>query len=176
MPITQKPPLGKNPLPNQPSEPEVLSHNLPKIPDKIESIADAYESAFELARADDTLGWSKLVRQIRQDIFKSLVQWRQEELDKQRAENIEQLHQKMDKAVNFVAPLISVALVGVESRNEHFKNQESLLDDLLNIQSMEGWNRAGYVRWIEIPYALGYVYHSLHGSLCLQYEPVRSCL
>ena len=168
VPIIRKPRLGKNPLPNQPSEPEDLSHNLPEIPDKIESVDDAYESAFELARAEDILGWSKLVRRIRQDIFKSLVQWRQEELDGQRAENIEQLHQKMDKAVNFVAPLISMALVGVESRNEHFKNQESLLDDLLNIQSMEGWNRTGHVPWIEIPYALGYVYQSLHGSLCLQ--------
>ena len=168
VPIIRKPRLGKNPLPNQPSEPEVLNHNLPKIPDKIESIADAYESAFELARADDTLGWSRLVRQIRPNTFKSIVQWRQEELDKQRPETIEQRHEAMDKAVNFVAPLISVALVGVESRNEHLNNQVSLIDDLLNIQSMEGWNRAGYVPWIEIPYALGYVYHSLHGSLCLQ--------
>ena len=168
VPITQKPPLGKNPLPNQPSEPEALSHNLPEIPDKIESVDDAYESAFELARADDILGWSRLVRRIRPNTFKSIVQWRQEELDKQRPETIEQLHEAMDKAVNFVAPLISVALVGVESRNEHFKNQESLLDDLLNIQSMEGWNRAGLDVWFEIPYALGYVYHSLHGSLCLR--------
>ena len=40
----------------------------------------------------------------------------------------------MDKAVNFVAPLISVALVGVESRSENFNNQASLLDYLLNIQ------------------------------------------
>ena len=81
---------------------------------------------------------------------------------------IEQLHEAMDKAVNFVAPLISVALVGVESRNEHLNNQVSLIDDLLNIQSMEGWNRAGLDIWFEIPYALGYVYHSLHGSFCLQ--------
>ena len=164
VPITQKPPLGINPLPNQPQKPEVLSHNLPEIPDKIESVADAYESAFELARADDTLGWSRLVRRIRPNAFKSIVKWQQEELNGQRAETIEQLHQKMDKAVNFVAPLISVALVGVESRNEQFNNQKSLLDDLLNIQSMEGWKHAGYVPWIEIPYALGYVYHSLHGS------------
>lgn len=168
VPIIPKPPLGENPLFNQSAEPDLLSHNLPEIPSKIESVSDAYESAFELARADDTLGWSRLVRQIRPNAFKSIVQWRQEELDKQRPETIEQLHEAIDKAVNFVAPLISVALVGVDSRNEKFNNQKSLLDDLLSIQSMEGWNRAGYVSWIEIPYALGYVYHSLHGSLCLQ--------
>lgn len=173
VPIIRKPQLGKNPLPNQPSEPEVLSHNLPEIPDKIESVAVAYESAFEFARADDILGWSRLVKRIRQDIFESLVLWRKNELDKQRSENTEQRQQVMDKVVNFVAPLISVALVGVESRNEQFNNQKSLLDDLLNIQSMEGWKPAGYVPWIEIPYALGYVYHSLHGGLCLQTEQLN---
>ena len=168
VPITQKPTLGKNPLLSQPRESEVLSHNLPEIPEKIESVSDAYESAFELARADDILGWSRLVRRIRPHALKSIVQWRQEELDGQKPESTEQRHQAIDNALDFVAPLISVALVGVESRNEQFNDQKSLLDDLLSIQSIEGWNRAGYVSWIEIPYALGYVYHSLHGSLCLQ--------
>lgn len=168
VPIIQKPPLGKNKLSNQPLKSKVLSHNFPEIPEKIESVAEAYESAFEFARADDILGWSRFVKRIYPNVFKSIVLWRQEELDKQRPENMKQLHEAMDKAVNFVAPLISVALVGVESRNEQFNNQKSVLDDLLNIQSIEGWNRAGYVPWINIPYALGYVYHSLHGSLCLQ--------
>lgn len=168
VPIVQKPPLGKNPLSNQVSAPESSGPNLPDIPEKVESISQVYESAFELARIGDTLGWSRLVRRVRSNIFKLLVLWRQEELDGKRAENIEQMHQVMDKTVNIVAPLISVALVGVESRNEYFNNQESLLDALLNVQSMKGWNRAGYKSWIEIPYALGYVYHSLHGSRCLQ--------
>ena len=176
VPIIPRPPLGENPLLNQPSEPEDLSHNLLEIPDRIESVADAYESAFELARADDILGWSRLVKRIHPNVFKPLVQWRQEELDGQRAESVDQMHQVMDKAVDIVAPLISVALVGVESRNENFNNQASLLDDLLNIQSMEGWNRAGYVPWIEIPYALGYVYHSLHGSRCLQTNQLNLAL
>ena len=167
VPITQKPPLGKNPLSNQPSEPEVLSRNLPEIPEKIESVPDVYESAFELARADDIMGWSRLVEQTRQDIFKSLVLWRQKELDRQRAENTEQKHQVMDKVVDIVAPLISVALAGIESHNKHFNDQRSLLDDFLNIQSLEGWDRTGYTPWLEIPYALGNVYHNLHGSLCL---------
>ncbi len=168
VPIIRKPLLGKNLLSNQPSKPEVLSHNLSEIPEKIESVEHAYESAFELARANDTLGWSRLIKRIRPDVFKSLVLWRQEELDQQQPKSIEQMHQVMDKAVDIVAPLISIALVGVESRNEYFNNQEPLLDTLLNVQSMDGWNRAGYKSWIEIPYALGYVYHSLHGSLCLR--------
>ena len=168
VPIIPKPELGENPFSKQPSELEVSSHNLPDIPEKIESVTQAYEAAFELVRASDTLGWSRLIRQIRANVFKSIVQWRQEELDKQCPESIEQRHQAMDKAIDLVAPLISVTLVGVESRNEYFNNQEFLLDALLSVQNMEEWNRAGYVPWIEIPYALGYVYHSLHGSLCLR--------
>ena len=165
IPIIPKPPLGENPLTKQTSEFEASDHNLPEIPEKIESVADVYESAFELAEADNIMGWSRFVRRIRSNAFKSLVKWQQEELDGQRTENIEQKHQVMDKAVNFVAPLISVALVRVESRNEQFNDQKSLLDDLLNIRNMEEWNHAGYVPWIEILYALGYVYHSLHGNL-----------
>lgn len=167
VPIIRKPSLGKNPLSNHSSQPEISSHNLPEIPEKVKSVTHAYKSAFELVRADDTVGWSRLVRRVRPNAFKLLVTWRQEELDSQRPENTEQLLQLMDKAVDIVAPLISVALVGVESRNQHFNNQKSLFDDLLNIRNRDGWNRSGYTPWIDIPDALGYVYHSLHGSLCI---------
>ena len=168
VPIIPKPPLGENPLAKHVSELKVSSHNLPKIPLKIESAVHAYESAFELARADDTLGWSRLVRQTHSQMVKSLMPWRQEKLDEEQPRTIEQKHQVMDTAINIAAPLISIALVGVESRNENFNNQKYLLGDLLNIQSMKGWNHAGYRSWIEIPYAMGYIYHSLHGSICLQ--------
>ena len=59
-----------------------------------------------------------------------------------------------------------VALAGVESGREEFKEQKSLLDDLLNIT---GWNRSEYENgiWIDIPNVLGYVYHGLHGSISL---------
>lgn len=170
VPIIQKPRLGRNPLSNHPSKPEASGQDLPEIPDKIESVFDAYESAFELARADDTLGWSRLVERIRPNVFTSLVEWRQKELDSQKPESHEQLVAAVDKAVDIVSPLISVALVGVKSCNERFNNQKSLLDDLLDVRIREGWNRAGYTAWIDIPDALGYIYHSLHGSLSLNTE------
>ncbi len=165
--IIPKPRLGRNPLSNLSPKPEVSSHNLPDIPEKVESVVDAYESAFELARADDTLGWSRLVERIRPDVFRSLVEWRQKELDSQKPESHEQLVAAIDKAVDIVSPLIAVALVGVKSCKERFNNQKSLLDDLLDIRNREGWNSAGYEAWIDIPDALGYIYHSLHGSLGL---------
>ena len=71
------------------------------------------------------------------------------------------------------SPLIAVALAGVESGRDQFKDQKSLLDDLLNIAE---WNRSGYVVWIDIPYALGYVYHSLHGALSLSTKQLNLAL
>ncbi|RKU23704.1 hypothetical protein C6503_02610 [Candidatus Poribacteria bacterium] len=73
----------------------------------------------------------------------------------------------VDKAINIVSPLISMALVGVKSCNEKFNNQKILLDDLRDIRDREEWNRAGYTAWVGIPDVLGYVYQSLHGSLGL---------
>ena len=167
VPVIQKPPLGKNPFAQLPSRQEAPSieesgAQLPEIPERVESAADAYAAAVKIVRAGDVFGWRQLVKQIKPSVFKSLVQWRQNELDGQRLESKEQLVQIADKAVDIISPLISVALAGVESGREQFRDQKSILDDLLNIA---GWNRTG--GWGDIPRVLGYVYHSLHGSLSL---------
>ena len=146
---------------------------LPDIPNRVESASNAYSVAFEIARAGDVLGWRQLLKRIQPRAFKSLVQWRKNELDGQRPESREQLKQIVDKAVEIISPLISVALVGVESGREQFRDQKSLLDDLLNIV---GWNPAGYTTWISIPNALGYVYHSLHGGLSLNTNQIDLAL
>ena len=167
VPVAEKPPLGKSPFAKLPSGQEAspsekTDTQLPEIPDQVESAADAYAAAIKLARAGDVLGWRQLVKGIKPSVFRSLVQWRQNELDGQRPESKEQLVRIVDEAVEIISPLISVALVGVESGREQFRDQKSTLDDLLNIA---GWNRTG--GWVGIPRVLGYVYHSLHGGLSL---------
>jgi hypothetical protein len=137
---------------------------LPEIPEKVESASHAYSVAFELARAGDVLGWRQLIKRIKPGIFDALVQWRENELDGQRTTNNEELVKVVNKAVEIISPLISVALVWGEAGREQFSDQESTLNDLQNIP---GWNRAGSEFWVDIPYALGYVYHSVHGSLSL---------
>ena len=159
-PLHPKPPLGKNPFAKQFSVLETSRHHLPIIPEKIESVTHAYESAFELARADDTLGWRKLFAQTRQDISASLEEWRME-LEQQSLESQEHLFEVVDKTVDIVSPLISVALAGVESGKKVFNNQQKSVLDILDVQNMKGWKLP------EIPYALGYIYHSLHGGLSL---------
>ena len=162
----RKPPLGKNPYVNQSyTQVNPSHHQFPETPEQIRFASQAYESAFQLARADDTLGWGRLVRQIRPNVFDSLVEWRQRELGGNWPESAEQRRETVDKAVDIISPLISVALVGIESQSEQFNDQKSLLDDLLKIRSRKGWNHSGYEKWIDIPNTLGYVYHSLHGSL-----------
>ena len=175
-PRLQKPRLGKNPYVSQLLVQADPSHQLPNIPGQIESASQAYESAFQLATIDDILGWRRLVRRIRPNVFDSLVEWRQRKLNNSLSENTEQRRETMDEAVDVISPLISVALVGVESRSEQFNDQKSLLDDLLNIRSRDGWNRSDYGRWIDIPDSLVYVYHSLHGSLSIYTDQLMLAL
>ena len=137
---------------------------LSEIPYQVESAYHAYSVAFDIARAGDVLGWRQFIKRIKPGIFKSLVQWRQNELDGRPPERHEQLVPVVNKAVEIISPLISVALVGVESGREEFRDQKFTLYNLLDIP---GWRSVGNEVWVNIPDALGYVYHSLHGSLCL---------
>ena len=159
VPVVQKPPLGKSPFPS-----EGLDMQLAEIPEQVESASDAYATTVKIARAGDVLGWRQLVKQIKPNVFKSLVQWQQNELEEQKPKSKEQLVQVMDKAVEIVSPLMAVALACVESGREQFRVQKSLLDDLLNVV---GWNPSGDTTWVNLPNALAYVYHSLHGGLSL---------
>lgn len=159
MPLIEKPPLGEHPFPSVESDAQ-----LTEIPEEVKSPSVVYTTASKLVRAGDILGWRQLIKQIRPNVFKDLVQWRQDKLDGQQPENKEQLIQTVDKAVDIISPLMCMALVGVESGREQFRDQKSLLDDLLNIA---GWNPTGYPTWVNIPYTLGYVYHSLHGGVSL---------
>ena len=166
-PIVKKPPLGKSPFATLPSGREIVSSDgttvqLPEIPQRIHSATEAYSAAFDLARAGDVLGWRKLLTRIKPRVFSSLVEWRENELTGQKPESKKQLTKVVDKAIEIISPLIAVALVGVESGRERFRDQKSLINDILNIA---GWNPAGYTVWANIPNALGYVYHSLHGGL-----------
>ena len=168
IPIVQRPPLGRNPFPSV-----ELDTQLADIPEEVKSASEAYKTATKLARAGDTLGWRELIKKIRPNAFKTLVQWRQDELDGRKPGSKEQLVQVVDRAVDTISPLMVVALAGVESGREEFKNQKSFLDDLQNIV---GWYPAGYEVWIRLPNALGYVYHSLHGGICLSTNQIDLAL
>ena len=183
MPIIEKPPLGKNAF--SPIESDI---QLTEIPEEVKSASAAYTTASKLGRAGDTLGWRELIKRIRPKVFKDLIQWRQDELDGQGSNN-EEPFEVADKAVEIISPLMVVALAGVESGREEFRNQKSLFNDLQNLAE---FNLTGV--WDNIPHTLAYVYHSLHGSISLntnqlnlamglvrvkipdRYSPKRSCV
>ena len=168
VPFVENSPLGKKSFAQLPSEQEVspsdaLDTQQPEIPQQVESASDVYSAAIQLARTEDVLGWRQLVKRTKPKVFKSLIQRRREGLAGKPPKGKEQF-QAVDEAVNIISPLISVALVGVESKMEQFRDQKSTLYDLLHIV---GWKSAGPAVWVEIALALGYVYHSLHGGLSL---------
>lgn len=167
-PKNPKPRLGENPYAEQPAAPEASSSQLPEIPEKVESTSKTYEIAGAIIEANNSFRWRQLVKRLRPHAFQSLVQWRQKELDLQPPGSIANRFQALNKAVDIVAPLISVSLAGVESGNAQFNDQKSLLSNLLTIRGWQGDNtQPWHQTWVQIPYALGYVYHSLHGGLCL---------
>lgn len=171
-PLHPKPPLGKNPLSNQVSTLEAASPNLPEIPENVESAIHAYEFAFKLARADDTLGWSRLVKRIRQNISNCFREWKPE-FEKQERDSTEEILETVDKAVDIVSPLISVALAGVESQKKDFNDQKSVLHDLFTIVE---WKDSRYITWMDMPNVLRYVYHSLHGVFSLSTNQLNLAL
>ena len=75
VPKVQKPPVGKIPFARLPSGEEAppftrLEFQTPEIPDQVETVAQAYSTAIDLARAADVLGWRQLLKRIRPGIFK----------------------------------------------------------------------------------------------------------
>lgn len=169
-PKNPKPRLGENPYAEQPSVLEASSSQLPEIPEKVESASasETYERAGAIIEDNNSFLWRQLVKRLRPHAFQSLVQWRQEELDLQPPGSIANRFQALNKAVDIVAPLISVSLAGVESGNAQFNDQKSLLNALLKIPRWKRDDNPDWSQtWEQIPYALGYVYHSLHGGLCL---------
>ncbi len=167
-PVVENLPLGENSFAQLPSGQEAspseeTDTQLLEIPEQVESASKAYSAAVEIVRIGAEYDWRQLIKEIEPRVFDSLVQRRQEGMAGEPPKDKERF-QTADEAIDIISPLISVALAGVESGREQFRNQKSILEDLLNIA---GESEAGSTFWIKIPRALGYVYHSLHGGLSL---------
>ena len=133
--------------------------------------AEVYSEAIEIASDQNIVKWRQLFKRVRSTVSTSLVQWGRNELLSEREPRDGE--QFVDEAVDIVSPLISAALAGVESRQEHFKNQKSVLNNLLSV-SDSGLDRS--LTWERIRYTLGYVYHSLHGAISLNTEQIDLAL
>ncbi|MBI4323291.1 MAG: hypothetical protein HY596_03340 [Candidatus Omnitrophica bacterium] len=70
----------------------------------------------------------------------------------------------MDKAAEIAAPILGVALVGVESGREQFRDQRALLDIVLNVGR---WPRGGLTQLVELPGSLVYICQAILGAMSL---------
>lgn len=163
-PLHPKPPLGKNPFVEQLSAPEASSSHDPNVPEKVESVSGTYKISETLIAEENAFKWRQFVKQIHQDVSNSLEEWGPE-LDQQKLDSTEKILEAVDKTVHIVSPLISVTLAGVESGEEDFNDQKSVLHDLFSIVE---WKNSTHVPWIDMPDVLRYVYHALHGGLSLK--------
>ena len=144
------------------SSSEVLDLQPIDIPENGESATDVYSEAIEYASEGNLIKWRQLFKRVRAKASKSLIQWGRNELLSQRQQSDEE--EFVNRAVDLVSPLVSVALAGVESGSEQFKEQKSVFDNLLSISDP---NLDSHLDWRRIRNFLGYVYHSLHGALSL---------
>src|SRR5439155_25972840 len=79
----------------------------------------------------------------------------------------------VDNAVQLYAPLMAVALAGITSGRDKFRDQRSVIDDLAN---PSGWGRGGLDVIVEIPAALVFVVQSLCGAACLDTDQLDQAI
>lgn len=132
------------------------------VPAQVECTNQVYSKAIDLVSANSFLGWRQLSKQVWPNARESLVQLGQNELLPE--PRLEHKQDFVDKAVESISPLISLALAGVESGTEQLKDQKTVFLDLLSVSDSD---LNPFLTWERLRHTLGYVYHSLHGALCL---------
>lgn len=172
VPIIPKPELGENPFSKQSPALETSSQRLREIPEQVESAVNAYKEAEAFIAVDNRFGWQQLVKRIRRDVSNSLEEWRPE-FEQQGLDSTEKILEVVDKAVGIVSPLISVPLAAVESGEENFSDQKSVLRDLFTIVE---WKNSTYTAWRDMPNVLRYVYQGLHGAISLRTDQLNLAL
>lgn len=165
-PVARKPALGPNPF-----AAAKVSEKLDDINEQLleteqnetPSIENIYANALVIARHGDLVNWRKLIQSTRPRVSEALVAWRS---------NVEPVFPtKWDEFlplakddVQTYAPLIAIALAGVESGQPKFTNQRAILDDILYPKN---WIRDGHTVIVDFPTTLAFVYQGLHGATCM---------
>lgn len=171
-PAIKKPPLGKKPskffdTDNNPSSAEDSKphSSLGEYSASETGLPPAtyYDDALNILRAEDITQWRKLVYKAKTEISSSIIEWRSKHEAAFPQEWKDILPIAISGAATY-APLISIALAGVESGQPKFNNQRAILDDILYPRN---WSRAGITILADFPITLAFIYQGLHGATCL---------
>jgi hypothetical protein len=130
----------------------------------LDSPLDFHANAAAIIRRGDYLEWQRFVRTTRRECLGKLVEFR-EAHEKARIANDDEMREMVLEAVSVYAPLVAIALAGVESGTERFRNQTAVLSDILN---PSGWVRSGRTILVDLPKALAFIYQALNGAMCVQ--------
>lgn len=177
-PVLPKPKLGKNPFEAEIQRMTELGAStefrldLVFPPEAPQDAGVAYKTALQLARKIDTLGWRKLTQRISSLYPSGLIEW-QNTRRKNLPSQVEDLPQMVLEGISFCAPMMALALAGVESQQPQFSNQIGLIDEFLHPPA---WERSGNTILTQFPSSIVFVYQALLGGLALQTQQPKIAL
>lgn len=166
-PLSDKPPLGKNPFVKVSSILEVgkeeVSEERLKLVRDFDDVQQIFSIAQDAAQRGDLLRWRNLVRETRNYTTESLLNWRIS-IEEGGGSSSENQNDRIENGLSIHGPLIGIALAGLASGNHKFANQFSLLEDIL---FPNNWNWSGSVAHANLPFGGGFIYQALHGAMSL---------
>lgn len=162
-----KPTLGKNPFADERAQAQPASSfrlELSVATEVPNDAREAYFRALDIARDNDRIAWRKLLVKASSTISPRLLDWKKKLGDKLPSK-IEDLPQWALPGVTTISPTIAIALAGVESQAEYFRNQIGLLEEFLQPPN---WELSGVSVITQFPEMVAFVYQALIGSVAMQ--------
>lgn len=160
-PPPSKPSLGKTALP-------------PVAPLLVEPIAitaasildpkEAYVQALQLARSGDMVSWRRVISAHRLAASKALLVWR-EKVNQSPPRKKAELPAMLSDAIAAYQPLFAATLAAIESGQQKFNQQGSLIYDLMEPR---GWERNGISIVVALPDAAAWIFQALAGAMYVQ--------
>jgi hypothetical protein len=178
-PALKKPPLGKNPFSKTPAGNESrVATPAPSISSEplSENISTIYATAIEIARQGDLFAWRRIAKQSKAGISEKLVEWRMRWEAKRGQDGgllVTDLPILCVEGLSAYAPLMCVALAGVESGREALNNQIGVLDEIM---FPKNWQDSGLTVLANFPDTAAFVYQAIHGALCLETDQLQQAI
>ena len=122
------------------------------------------EQALQYARAQDRISWRTLENQVRRLYQPELIAWRTN-WDRRTIHNEGDVLERIDDLLIRTRLRLLLPLAGVFSEVPGMVDQRRTVEDLPHVG---GWNFGGLTINIGAPRGLLYLFHYLHGALCLE--------
>jgi len=184
VPLNERPPLGENPFVM--SEGSLISikddtnteakkvQNDEIVAEEIKSTEyyNFYRNAGHIINSKDFITWKANINLHKKHIPEKLNLWRIKFNDNHPNTNDELIDMAIE-GLDIYIPIIYYALAGIESREEHFKDQSETLDYIVGTGKLE---RKGYETIVDLPLTAAYSYQALHGASCIATSQIELAL